>query len=70
MKSELAILRDKWFESEEGKTCANVSTLTCGIGNEDKFLRNRLEAAFLAGAKANEEAQEIIAKKLLLSTST
>jgi len=53
-KSELAIKRDEWFESEEGKKCADPYTLY-GSGKNEKYLFNRLERAFLAGAKANTQ---------------
>lgn len=65
-KSELAVKRDEWFESSEGKRCLNLATLRVNIRvNSTSFLKNRLEAAFLAGAKANHEVEEEIAEKLL-----
>jgi hypothetical protein len=63
-KSELAIKRDEWFESEEGIRCSEPHSL---LSTSDPyiFLRNRLEAAFLAGAEANEEVKaEMVAKVL------
>lgn len=69
MKSELAILRDEWFESEEGKRCSAITALRAGTPFEaEKYLRNRLEAAFMAGAEANTKAQEIICAKLADNT--
>lgn len=63
-RSELAIERDHWFASEEGKKCMG----TTGLGLHPKnlkYLRNRLERAFLAGAAANEKTKQIICDKLL-----
>jgi predicted lipoprotein len=62
MRSELAIERDKWFESEEGKKCLDAKSLGDFVSHE--YLKNRLEFAFLAGAVANEKAREVIAKKI------
>ena len=62
MKSELAILRDEWLEGDEGKSMADLSTLP---KDDPKYLRNRLELAFLAGAQAEVKAQEVVAEKLL-----
>ena len=56
MKSELAIKRDEWFGSEEGRKCCDAATL--GHIQPERFLRNRLERAFLAGAKADAEVQQ------------
>lgn len=54
-KSPLAFFRDQWFESNEGKSCLEPSILK----NPEyvRFLKNRLEMAYLAGAnqfKANQ----------------
>ncbi len=59
-KSELAIERDKWLSSDEGEKCCDFSTLT-----GQKYLRNRIELAYLAGAKGNEAAKEAVCQKLL-----
>jgi len=62
MRSELAIKRDEWLESKEGKSCCCFETLM-GIAGGEGYLKNRIEAAFLAGAKANEAVKEEICKK-------
>jgi len=46
LRSPLAKARDEWFESEEGRRCCDGVT-------SGKYLRNRLESAFLAGAQAH-----------------
>lgn len=51
MKSELAKARDKWLNGEEGKRC-------CEGTPTGQYLQNRLELAFLAGAKFTEERIE------------
>jgi len=61
MKSELAIKRDEWFESDEGKRCCDPTEL--GLPSR-KYLRNRLERAFLAGAEANEAVKDDLCHKL------
>ena len=48
MKSELAKARDKWLNSDEGKGCCEGTTA-------GQYLQNRLELAFLAGAKFSDE---------------
>lgn len=45
----IAKARDAWFDSEEGARCASAYTLPKDA-TADKYLRNRLEAAFIAGA--------------------
>ncbi len=62
MKSELAIKRDEWFKSAEGRKCSNTLTLTCDTDGE--YLKNRLEAAFLAGSIADAEVQQDICDKI------
>lgn len=47
MKSELAKARDKWLMSEDGRECCKGKT-------SGQYLQNRLERAFLAGAKELE----------------
>ena len=66
MKSELAIKRDDWFASVEGKRCSDIKTLS-RPGGTDKYLRNRLEQAFLAGALANEEVAQDLCDNILKS---
>lgn len=63
MKSELAIERDKWFESDEGKKCTDTDSLLAPKVTKE-YLINRLEAAFLAGATANEIVHEQLIKKM------
>lgn len=63
MRSELAIKRDEWFESDEGKDCLDASALIM-TSKYQQYLKNRLECAFLAGAKANHEVGHEIADKL------
>ena len=57
MKSELAIKRDQWLASEEGKKCLDASSLFMSAGYEI-YLKNRLEIAFLAGAQAEREIKQ------------
>jgi len=57
-KHPLAKALDEWLESPEGKRCVNVSTLSKAsaapfTSNESPYLRNRLIAAFYAGAEAS-----------------
>ncbi len=51
MKSPLAKARDKWFRSEDGKECREGTAA-------GQYLRNRLERAFLAGAKFSDKRIE------------
>jgi len=51
MKSELAKARDKWIIGDEGKSC-------CKGQASGQYLQNRLERAFLAGAKFSAERIE------------
>lgn len=57
LRSELAIMRDEFFESDEGKKCLDIKT----IGNDPKYLKNRIECAFVAGAlsEARQNAKNI-----------
>ena len=68
MKSELAIKRDEWFASAEGVKCADIHALASvrrSKSNQSIYLKNRLEAAFIAGAKATHEIAEELAGKLI-----
>lgn len=62
-RSALAKARDAWFDSEEGKE-------TCGDTAEGQCLHNRLELAFLAGAKTLEQrgkdAEEMYVKNVVI----
>ena len=50
-RSALAKSRDEWMESEAGrKACIPHSCLA--DPKKSQFLRNRIESAFIAGAKA------------------
>lgn len=64
LRSELAIKRDEWFASEEGQKCAMPFRLP-DMDDTAVYLRNRLELAFLAGAKTDAEVQEEFAAKVL-----
>lgn len=55
LRSELAVKCDEWLESDEGKKCRSVKGFGIIKHADENFLRNRLEAAFLAGAIAGEE---------------
>ncbi|PCI54178.1 MAG: hypothetical protein COB36_10840 [Alphaproteobacteria bacterium] len=66
-RSELAIKRDEWFVSDEGQKCMSLSLMY--EDNVAKFLRNRLEAAFLAGAEAGLLCQQEICDKTALALS-
>lgn len=51
LRNDLAKARDGWFESQEGMVA--MSGVKDGVAVvEEKYLRNRLERAFIAGAKA------------------
>lgn len=54
LRSPLAKMRDDWFDSEEGLRLCDGSKIGVSQKNE-QYLRNRLEIAFLAGAKAAKE---------------
>jgi hypothetical protein len=53
LRSPLAKARDEWIESDAGQSCCDDSTRVYG-----QYLRNRLERAFLAGARYAEKAKE------------
>jgi hypothetical protein len=63
MRSELAIKRDEWLESEEGIDCLDALGLIL-TSKYSQLLRIKIEAAFLAGAKADAEVQQEICDKL------
>ncbi|MFA5767279.1 MAG: hypothetical protein WC919_05125 [Candidatus Paceibacterota bacterium] len=44
LRSDLAKARDTWLASDEGRRC-------CAGSADGVFLRNRIESAFLAGAR-------------------
>jgi hypothetical protein len=48
--------RDAWFENKDGKICLDESILKSP--EMVKYLRNRLEQAFLAGVKVAEKLTE------------
>ncbi|MFA5766497.1 MAG: hypothetical protein WC919_01050 [Candidatus Paceibacterota bacterium] len=54
LRSDLAKARDMWLASDEGQR-------SCAGSAEGLFLRNRIEGAFLAGAKI---AETLLAEKL------
>lgn len=62
MKSDLAVKRDEWFDSEEGRVCAETDILAIHPAH-GKHLKARLERAFLAGARASDEIEEILQHK-------
>ena len=66
LRSELAIKRDEWLASDEGKMCADIHSLRRNrhYANSAIYLRNRIETAFLAGAKANEEVRQEVCDKI------
>ena len=67
MKSELAIKRDEWFASKEGMKCADAASLTSMRRTRENiniYLKNRLEQAFLAGARSTTEIAEELADKI------
>lgn len=70
LRSPLAKARDAWFKSRAGKICADASTLV-NITYPSSFLRNRLEVAFLAGAKFSQNAAgQAITRKETPDTQT
>lgn len=58
MKSPLAKARDKWLNSKEGKGCCEGTTA-------GQYLQNRLELAFLAGAKFSDERIQELERTLI-----
>jgi hypothetical protein len=63
MRSELAIKRDEWLESDEGKSCCDHNNVCSFVGGAG-YLKNRIETAFLAGAKAGTETQQVVCDEL------
>lgn len=61
MRSELAIKRDEWFASIEGRTALDTEILH--FESYAPLLKNRLEAAFLAGAQSSEDVGRELAEK-------
>ena len=60
-RNPLAIERDRWFESPEGLSSRDIETL----GRRDSsFLSNRLEGAFLAGARSQARLESDFTAKL------
>jgi hypothetical protein len=57
VRSDTAKARDTWLASDEGQRC-------CAGSAEGLFLRNRIECAFLAGAKVTEAQLEEKLKKV------
>jgi hypothetical protein len=52
----LAIARDEFLESDEGKRICQLSTLLGpNVEESQRYFRNRIEAAFIAGWNAREE---------------
>jgi len=63
----LVTLRDEWMESAVGAQCCDFMTLKqCDMEDGSRYLRNRIEAAFLAGAEANAKARKAISDKILV----
>lgn len=57
LRNDLAKARDAWFESAEGRQVADGRGI--GVHADDEFyLRNRLELAFLAGWEARERTEQ------------
>jgi hypothetical protein len=56
LRSPLAKARDEWFASEEGQKCCDISLIRYyEVKEAPRYLHNRLAAAFLAGAAAQEK---------------
>lgn len=53
MSKELAEKQNEWFRSQQAMQALNTDILH--LDSYGEYLRNRLEAAFLAGAKAQRE---------------
>lgn len=66
---EIAKARDAWFESKEGLDCCDFLTLGKYGHGAERFLKNRLERAFLAGSRLSaapthpEQPLEMVADK-------
>ncbi len=58
---DLAIQRDNWFASEEGKRCSDISTLP---PSDPQYLRKRLERAYLAGASDWDKVRQDLCESL------
>lgn len=54
----LALERDEWLTSKEGRGCRDATTLGASADQSEYYLQNRLELAFIAGAKAVERWHE------------
>ena len=63
IKSELAIKRDEWFKSPQGRQATNTDILH--FDKYSELLNNRLEAAFLAGAIAQCEVDQDFCNKVI-----
>jgi len=69
LRSELAIKRDIWFESDEGRQCLKPDLLA-RPQKDFQFHKNRIERAFLAGAKAADSVNQEICDKIESIIST
>jgi|HubBroStandDraft_4_1064222.scaffolds.fasta_scaffold35062_3 hypothetical protein len=68
MNEEQAAI-DAWFESDEGRSLSDVTTIMSQVNKTDsQYLRNRLYRAFTAGMKAGRqiEREEIEGRLLKL----
>ena len=50
--SEMALAKEKWFCSDVGQSCLQPEILYNPVDGQ-KYLQERLEAAFIAGAQAS-----------------
>ena len=65
LRSELAIKRDEWLASEEGRECLDYSTLTGAI-----YLEHRINRAFMAGVRAESKSSQEICDKIADSVTS
>lgn len=64
LKSELAIKFDEWLKTEDGLHASETHDLLI-TSKYEQLMDKKLQAAFLAGAIANEEVGAEIEDKLL-----
>lgn len=68
LRNDLAKARDAWFESAEGQRLSSGEGI--GVyGDANYYLRNRLEAAFIAGWEAMERSGATTAREDVTSKS-
>jgi len=65
-KSHLALALDRWMQSDVGRQARDISTLR---PTDSNFLKNRLEGAFLAGARSQERISNALTDDFMAEIS-